>query len=78
MLPRALFTDSWNSFWHFLFGVVGGYAWFVAPCFVLYQLVFYDKNSYIDVCEFACGYCLSIVAVASATVAKLGPGGLFS
>jgi hypothetical protein len=76
MFPRALFTDGWNSFWHFVFGVIGGNWWILAPFFVLYQLIFYDKNSYVDVCEFACGYCLSIVVAASSVVATIGPAAL--
>ena len=54
---RPLFTDGWNSFWHFFFGVIAVHFWIVIPLFVAYQCQdIYEKNFYIDLGEFALGY----------------------
>ena len=61
---RDLFTDGWNSFWHFVFGLVGFYSPFVTILFILYQLKDpFETNITIDLTEFligfACMYLLS-------------------
>jgi len=54
---RALFTDSYNSLWHVLFGISAYYFWFIAVAFILYQLIDpFDKNIMIDLSEFLIGY----------------------
>jgi hypothetical protein len=57
---RPLFTDGWNSIWHFVFGVVAIYVPFIIPVFVLYQVIdWYDENMMIDLLEFFIGYVIS-------------------
>jgi hypothetical protein len=57
MPPRELFTDGWNSLWHFMFGVVGFYFGWVVLLFFAYQLnTPMDTNVVIDISEFAIGY----------------------
>ena len=57
---RPLFTDGWNSMWHFIFGVVAIYVPFIIPVFVLYQVIdWYDENMMIDLLEFFIGYVIS-------------------
>jgi hypothetical protein len=57
---RPLFTDGWNSMWHFIFGVLAIYVPFIIPVFVLYQVIdWYDENMMIDLLEFFIGYVIS-------------------
>jgi hypothetical protein len=54
--PRALFTDGYNSFWHFVFGMMSFYIKYIIPIFVLYQLYDYtDVNLWVDLMEFGSG-----------------------
>lgn len=56
---RYLFTDGWNSFWHFVFGIIGFYFGWVVVLFFMYQLKTpQDTNITIDITEFAIGYFL--------------------
>ena len=56
---RDLFTDGWNSVWHFVFGIIGFYFGWVVLLFFLYQLKTpKDINLIIDISEFAIGYFL--------------------
>lgn len=53
---RALFTDGWNSFWHFLFGWMSIYFVYIIPIFVVYQLKdIHDNNLFVDLLEFFLG-----------------------
>ena len=62
--PRPLFTDGWNSFWHFFFGFISIKYVLVMPFFVLYQLYsFNDVNLHIDLVEYFIGYLLSYFLV---------------
>ena len=57
---RSLFTDGWNSMWHFIFGVLSIYQPFIIPVFVLYQVIdWYNENTMIDLLEFFIGYVIS-------------------
>jgi hypothetical protein len=57
---RPLFTDGWNSMWHFIFGVLAIYVPLIIPVFVLYQVIdWYDENMMIDLLEFFIGYVIS-------------------
>jgi hypothetical protein len=57
---RPLFTDGWNSMWHFIFGILAIYVPFIIPVFVLYQVIdWYDENMMIDLLEFFIGYVIS-------------------
>ena len=54
---RDLFTDGFNSFWHFVFGLLGFYFWWITILFFAYQLKpSYGNNTLIDLTEFALGY----------------------
>lgn len=56
---RDLFTDGWNSLWHFMFGILGFYFGWVVVLFFAYQLnTPEDINLIIDISEFAIGYFL--------------------
>jgi len=53
---RPPFTDGWNSFWHFTFGMVAVQLPWTAILFLLYQFVLkYDANSPIDTFEYGMG-----------------------
>jgi hypothetical protein len=57
MSVRLIFTDSWNSLWHVVFGILATRFWLIIPIFLLYQFVLkYDENSIIDTAEFFIGY----------------------
>ncbi len=61
---RPLFTDGWNSFWHFFFGFISIKYILIMPFFVLYQLYsFNDVNLHIDLVEYFIGYLLSYFLV---------------
>jgi len=54
---RPLFTDGFNSFWHFVFGVIAIRYLIIVPLFIAYQCMdIYEKNVWIDIGEFAIGY----------------------
>jgi len=54
---RKLFTDKWNSFWHFVFGTLSVIYFWIIPIFVAYQLMdAYEPNVLIDLSEFGIGY----------------------
>jgi len=64
-MPRELFTDGWNSLWHFLFGALGFYFWWVVVLFFAYELDFFsfqtpsihnDTNLVTDISEFVIGF----------------------
>jgi hypothetical protein len=59
---RPLFTDGWNSFWHFTFGVMAVRYLLIIPLFVAYQFIdIYEKNVWIDIGEFGIGFGLAYV-----------------
>jgi hypothetical protein len=56
---RAIFTDGWNSIWHFIFGIIGYKIQIIVPVFLIYQYILkYDHNSGIDTQEFDIGFML--------------------
>jgi hypothetical protein len=56
---RPVFTDGWNSFWHFVFGIIGYKFSLIVPMFLFYQYILkYDYNSEIDTLEFEAGFTL--------------------
>jgi hypothetical protein len=55
---RYIFTDGFNSMWHFIFGILAVQYMIIAPIFILYQLIQGKQNDFIDVVEFAIGYIL--------------------
>jgi hypothetical protein len=59
---RAIFTDGWNSVWHFAFGYLAlQYPIFVSM-FVVYQFLnIYEVNVFVDILEFLSGHLLACV-----------------
>ena len=56
-IPRLIFTDKWNSLWHFVFGKISLQVWLIITIFLIYQFIlYYDYNSIIDTVEFGIGY----------------------
>jgi hypothetical protein len=54
---RKIGADGWNSFWHFAFGALGVFYWWVIPIFFAYQLKEpYETNVAIDLSEFVIGF----------------------
>ena len=57
---RAVFSDGWNSFWHFAFGILAYKFKFIILLFVAYQLLLgkgaYEENVAIDLLEFFIGF----------------------
>lgn len=62
---RKLFTDRYNSFFHFLFGVLSYKIFIIIPLFLTYQSIEFiylyylgkrDDNLLIDLLEFFIGY----------------------
>ena len=61
---RDLFTDKFNSMWHFLFGVLSAFFPLILPLFVIYQYKdINEKNLRIDLSEFFVGFilCVSLI-----------------
>jgi hypothetical protein len=54
---RAMFTDGWNSVWHFVFGFLAlQYPIFVS-IFIVYQFLnIYEVNVFVDILEFLVGH----------------------
>lgn len=53
---RTLFTDGFNSMWHFIFGLISVKYIIGIPIFVAYQLYDYnEKNALVDIIEFNIG-----------------------
>jgi hypothetical protein len=56
---RKLWSNGWNSFWHFALGALSFKIPLVLVIFLIYQTVankgFYDKNVYTDILEFFIG-----------------------
>ena len=58
---RPLFTDGWNSFWHFIFGILSVHFVYIMPFFVIYQLIdINDKNLFVDLIEYIIGFIASL------------------
>ena len=62
-MMRYLFTDKWNSFWHFVFGILSLFFPIIAPIFMMYQAYQGTPNSVVDVLEFLIGLVLAFVLV---------------
>ena len=62
MAVRLIFSDSWNSLWHVVFGFLAVRLWWIMPIFLIYQFILkYDENSVIDTAEFFVGYFFEIL-----------------
>ena len=64
---RKLWTDGWNSFWHFTFGALTYKIPIILLMFLIYQLFakqgIYDKNVSVDILEYFIGLTSMIAAV---------------
>ena len=64
---RNLWTDGWNSFWHFTFGALTYKIPIILLMFLIYQLFakqgIYDKNVSVDILEYFIGLTSMIAAV---------------
>ena len=56
---RKLWTDGWNSFWHFTFGALTYKIPVILFIFLVYQLVakegIYERNVSVDILEYVIG-----------------------
>jgi len=63
---RDLWTDRWNSFWHFTFGALTYKIPVILIIFLVYQLFvnrgIYDKNVAVDLLEYFIGLTSMIAA----------------
>lgn len=68
---RDLFTDKWNSFWHFIFGFLGSFYRPVLDVFITYQMVDpLEHNMLIDIYEGMIGFVVGLylkLSMASST-----------
>jgi hypothetical protein len=63
---RDLFADGWNSFWHVVFGMIGGVYPAVLILFILYQLIDpFEENVWIDITEGLIGYFITLCTASS-------------
>lgn len=66
-MPRNLWTDGWNSFWHFTFGALTYKIPVILLMFLVYQLIanhgIYEKNVSVDILEFFIGLTSMLAAV---------------
>ena len=64
---RKLWTDGWNSFWHFTFGALTYKIPIILLIFLMYQLIanqgIYEKNVSVDILEYFIGLTSMIAAV---------------
>jgi len=61
---RPLFTDGWNSFWHFVFGILTIKYIYILPLFLAYQIIdSSDKNMCIDLAEYFIGVFIAICVI---------------
>ena len=67
---RKLFADRYNSFFHFLFGILSYKIFIIIPLFLMYQSIesiylYYlgkkDVNLLIDLSEFFIGYFITLI-----------------
>jgi len=64
---RKLWTDGWNSFWHFTFGALTYKIPVIMAIFLVYQLFakqgIYERNVSVDILEYFIGL-MSMIAAA--------------
>lgn len=58
---RAPFTDTWNSFWHLVFGVISVKYPLIIPLFLAYQFTQGKPNDLIDIFEFMLGFAIALL-----------------
>lgn len=58
---RDIFTDKWNSFWHFVFGMLAVPMPIIAFVFSIYQLRQGTPSEVIDMLEFIIGYMIFFI-----------------
>jgi hypothetical protein len=61
---RAMFTDGWNSLWHFVFGLLALKYPIIVSVFIVYQFLnIYEANVFVDVFEFLIGHVVGCLYV---------------
>ena len=69
---RPLFTDGVNSFWHFVFGILGTQVPWIIGAYFVYQLWDpFEINLWIDCTEFVIGYILASFTMHSLSLYRL-------
>ena len=57
-----MFTDGWNSAWHFAFGYLAVQYPIFVSVFIVYQFLnIYEVNVFVDVLEFVAGHLVACV-----------------
>uniref|UniRef100_A0A6C0HJZ7 Uncharacterized protein n=1 Tax=viral metagenome TaxID=1070528 RepID=A0A6C0HJZ7_9ZZZZ len=52
-----MFTDGWNSLWHFAFGYLAVQYPIFVSIFIVYQFLnIYEVNVFVDILEFLTGH----------------------
>jgi hypothetical protein len=60
IIPRNIFTDGLNSFWHFVIGMFAVKFPILVSLFIFYQILDrYDINICIDILEFILGFTIT-------------------
>lgn len=60
--PRGVFTDGWNSFFHFIEGLFAIRYPLLVPFCIVYQLLDRnDHNAFVDIAEFLWGHLVGYV-----------------
>ena len=66
-MSRKLWTDGWNSFWHFTFGALTYKIPIILLMFLMYQFFakqgVYEKNVSVDILEYFIGLTSMIATV---------------
>jgi len=61
---RRIFTDGYNSLFHFIFGMLGVYCWIILPIYIIYQYMdIAEKNVRVDLVEFFIGYIICLMCI---------------
>lgn len=59
-----MFTDGWNSLWHFVFGLLALKYPIIVSVFIVYQFLnIYEANVFVDVFEFLIGHVVGCLYV---------------
>jgi hypothetical protein len=59
---RQLFTDGWNSFWHFVLGLFANKFPILIPICIVYQVLdSHDVNVFVDIIEFIYGHFIGMI-----------------
>jgi hypothetical protein len=60
IIPRSIFTDGMNSFWHFVIGMFAVKFPLLVSLFIFYQILDrHDVNICVDILEFVLGFTIT-------------------